>query len=667
MAVAKLSKLFIISHKSDTKAVLKKLQKTSISVEVSPYTGEINLDIPESGVSREHNIEVKSALEILGSYKGGGKEEIKKTLTRAGKMVIKRSEYEDILKDGNFEGIINNILEIGDEIGTLSEKIAGAGPEINRLRDWICYKGKLEDIGETDTSTIRLGIIRYRENDFEEIKKNLDENNIVCEELWSDKNSARVILAYHNLFGKEAEEYLGSINFEEAGLEGYSGTINENLNKIKKSVGLSEERKENLQSELKKISDKYEKVLTVYLDYIENNLEIEEAVRKGFSTESVSFHTAWVKKSEVKKAISMIEGFKSVRVVEVQPDKDESIPVMLENKPLFRPFEIVVDLYGVPRYFEIDPTPFVSLFFALFFGLCLTDAGYGLILAALALILSYKMKSARKFLMLIFAGGIFSVFAGAIFNGWFGDLPQYLGMEGFFSRLAILGDPVKSNEGSMNFFRLALALGVIQVIFGLFIKFFDSLKRKDWEAAFFDGLPWIIIIIPLVIILLSSQIGVNMKLVSSPIFPAGVMKILIWPVIIGAIMIILFSARDMKSWGFRLFMGVLNLTVVNGLTSFLGDFLSYIRLMALGLVTAGIGVAINTIAFQLGSVPVVGIVILIVILVFGHIANIGINVLSGFVHTLRLQYVEFFPKFYAGGGRPFRDLRDEHKYVTIID
>ena len=114
-------------------------------------------------------------------------------------------------------------------------------------------------------------------------------------------------------------------------------------------------------------------------------------------------------------------------------------------------------------------------------------------------------------------------------------------------------------------------------------------------------------------------------------------------------------------------MGFLNLTIVNGLTSFLGDFLSYIRLMALGLVTAGIGVAINKIAFQFLSIPYAGIVLLIIVRIFGHIFNIGINILGGFVHTLRLQYVGFFPKFYLGGGRPIRTLRDEHKYITIVE
>jgi V/A-type H+-transporting ATPase subunit I len=190
------------------------------------------------------------------------------------------------------------------------------------------------------------------------------------------------------------------------------------------------------------------------------------------------------------------------------------------------------------------------------------------------------MKTIKNFLMLMFIGGIFTIIAGVLFNGWFGDLPKYIGLEQFFSRFALLGDPVSSNESSMNFFRLALMLGVIHVVFGLFIKFFDSIRRRDWGGAFFDGLPWISIIVSLVIIFLSMDMAVSMNLVSAPIFPASIARILIWVILAGAVVIIFFGARSEKSWGFRIFMGFLNLTIVNGLTSYLGDFLSYIRLIS---------------------------------------------------------------------------------------
>jgi V/A-type H+-transporting ATPase subunit I len=307
------------------------------------------------------------------------------------------------------------------------------------------------------------------------------------------------------------------------------------------------------------------------------------------------------------------------------------------------------------------------LFFAAFFGLCLTDAGYGFILIVVAIFFAYKMKPSRNFLMLILFGGIFTVFAGTIFNGWFGDLPGYFGLGDFFMRFAILGDPINSTYGAMNFFRLALVLGVIQVIFGLFIKFFDALRRKELKEAFFDALTWIVIVLSLVVILLSTQIAVSMQLVDAPMFDPSVARYLVWILLPAAIAVIFFSARDEKSWGFRLFMGFLNLTVVNGLTSYLGDILSYIRLMALGLVTAGIGVAINQIAFQMLTIPVIGIAVTIIALVFGHTFNIGINILGAFVHTMRLRYVEFFQKFYVGGGKPFEALKTEHNYITLVD
>lgn len=664
MAVAKLSKLFIISHKSDTKSVLKKLQKTPVPIEVRSYTEGIDLKIPDFVVNVEKNTRVKKALEMLDSIKD---KKLKKAMSRKGKMVIKENEYEKILRNEKFEDIVDTILEIESEIEALEDKIADMKPRIGQLQMWSCYKGKLEDIKETKIYTIKLGIIKHEGLDFEEVIKNLNENKISCEKLSENGNIAYVTLAYHNQFKKEAEEYLSSFTFEESGITGYEGTISENLNQIKENIEFCREKKKGLQSELEKISSVYEKSLTVYSDYLENNQEIEEAIESGYSTDTVSFHTAWVKNSDREKVISIIEDFKSTRVVEIQPAEDESIPIILDNKPLLKPFEMVVELYGVPRYFEIDPTPFIPLFFAIFFGLCLSDAGYGIVLAVISLVFAFKMKNAKKLLMIIFWGSIFSIFAGAIFSGWFGDLPRYLGMEDFFKRFAIMGDPINSNDGAMNFFRLALAMGVIHVFYGLFIKFFESIKNRDWESAFLDDLPWIIILLPLIIILLSSQMAVDMNLITSPIFPAGVSRILIWPIIIGALMIILFRARQEKSWGFRIFMGFLNLTVVNGITSFIGDFLSYIRLMALGLVTAGIGVAVNKIAFQFLSVPAVGILLLIIMLVLGHSFNMVISVLSGFVHTLRLNYVEFFPKFYVGGGRPFEALKNEHKYVTIIE
>jgi len=663
MAVARLIKLFIASHKSDAEAFLKKLQRTS-AVEVRPYSEKIASSTLPIDTAGENQSKVRKALDILNSYKD---RELKKLAAKAGKMVIKRSEYENILKDHDLDEAADSIIDLDSEAANLAHRIEEARPKIHQLKVWSCFKQDISDLGKKDNYTIRLGHIRSGRTDFKIILDGLHENHISTQKLSEEGDITYVILAYHNDHGEKAEEYISNLTFEEAELGAFTGTIEDNIATLEKNIIYYKNRRLKIIEEIGGLTKKYERQLTVYLDYLDNSLEIEEALHLGYSTDSVSFYTSWIRQKDRDRIFAIAGGFSFVRIEEIEPEEGESIPVALENKSVFRPFEVVINLYGVPRYFEIDPTPFVSLFFAMFFGLCLTDAGYGIILAILTLIFAFRMKGAKQFLMLIFIGSLFTIGAGAIFNGWFGDLPAYLGFGEFFEKIAILGDPVRSDEGSMNFFRLALGLGVIHVVFGLFIKFFDSLRRRDWGGAFLDGLPWITIIVSILIILLSSDMAVSMQLVSAPIFPSSISRILIWPILAGAITIILFGARQEKSWGFRIFMGFLNLTIVNGLTSFLGDFLSYIRLMALGLVTAGIGVAINKIAFQFLSIPVAGIVMLIIILIFGHIFNIGINILGGFVHTLRLQYVEFFPKFYTGGGRPFRALADEHKYITIVD
>ena len=670
MAVAKLEKYLIVVHKSEETKVLKYLQKNEL-VELKPYfkketeTEENPQSPPKQDlVLPVVNIKAKRALDILTEYK---KKPGKKIASRAGKLIVSNHEYENIISRTDNEEIIEEIISIDREINFNNARISELSQKINQFDLWSSFKGRLELLGDYDSYSIKLGTIKARKNVFEEICSEFEKRNISYEIINSSLDLYYVIIAYHSGIRADAQDYLSEIPFEEADIEGCCGTIQENIDALKKQLDHLESKNNNLVKKLQGYSKDFERNITIYLDYLENNVEIEWALNYGYSTDNVSFYTAWVKKDDKKTLNSLISNFNFTRIVQVEPEEDEVIPTILENKKIFRPFEFIINLYGIPRYFEIDPTPYMAVFFALFFGLCLTDAGYGFIFVALSIVLFFKMKGSKNIPLLVLILGIFTILGGAVFNGWFGDLPSYLGVDDFFARFAILGDPMKSTDGAMNFFRLALLLGVIQVIFGLVIKFFDNLFRKEYKIVFFDTLPWIVIIVSLIIMLLSTEMAVSIQLVSEPVFPASVSKILIWLMLPAALVIILFGARDEKKWGLRLFMGFLNLTIVNGITSFLGDFLSYIRLMALGLVTAGIGTAINKIAFQLGSIPVIGIVIVIICLIFGHIFNIGINILGGFVHTMRLQYVEFFSKFYVGGGKPFEVLKEEHKYISIKD
>ncbi|MFO8062449.1 MAG: V-type ATP synthase subunit I [bacterium] len=661
MAVAKLQKLFIAVHKSEEKQLLKSLRSIN-AAEI--HSVRQDTEAEPGDVSNYENIisSLEQSIDILENYKG-----LLSELSKNGKIVVSSDEYNEIAGKTDPLELTETIMNIEKKFQDINAKSKSLDSEIHQLKVWNKFRGNLSSLGQHGHHTIKLGKLTANASQMEQLKNSIGDKGIDISLLHSASNICYILLAYHNDCSKDVNELLTDTAFEEADFPGMKGTISENIEQKKEEIVHLHNQKKTLMSEVKVIIAKYEKPLKVLLDYYENNYEVEKAIQGGYSTKTVSFYTCWIKKNRLKETDKIQERFLFTKIMPVEPDKDETIPVTLENKGFFQPFEIVTELYGVPKYHEIDPTPFLSLWFAVFFGLCLTDAGYGFILAVAGFILMKKMKASAKFMKLFAISGLFTILAGAVFNGWFGDLPSYLGAGDFFSKIAVLGDPIKTDEGSMNFFRLALLLGILQIFYGMFIKFFDNLRRKEYGVAFYDTLSWIVLVGSLVIMLLASPMSVSMKLVESPLFFPGIANILMPFVIISAIVIVLFGARNEENWGFRLFMGFLNLTIVNGITAYLGDSLSYIRLMALGLVTAGIGVAINKIAFQTLSIPVAGIIVMLVIMVIGHAFNMAINVLGGFVHTLRLQYVEFFQKFYEGGGRNFRPLKDEHKYVIISD
>jgi V/A-type H+-transporting ATPase subunit I len=192
--------------------------------------------------------------------------------------------------------------------------------------------------------------------------------------------------------------------------------------------------------------------------------------------------------------------------------------------------------------------------------------------------------------------------------------------------------------------------------------------RRVIDALVENG-AWILMLTAILALMFSSDISLKMSLVASASPLLGSAFIAPSYAVISAmsIVIILFGARNEKSVFFRFFIGFLKLVVLSGIFSYMGDILSYIRLMALGMVTAGIAMAVNTIAFMMVDIPVAGYFLTGIILVAGHLFNLAINLLGGFVHTLRLQYVEFYSRFFIGGGKPFLPFSNNEKYIKIIE
>jgi V/A-type H+-transporting ATPase subunit I len=308
--------------------------------------------------------------------------------------------------------------------------------------------------------------------------------------------------------------------------------------------------------------------------------------------------------------------------------------VYLSNIAPVRPFEMVTDLYGRPKPGESDPTPFFAFFFALFFGICLTDAGYGVVLIVISLLflkLLHLGPTTRKlFRMMVIAGG-FTVVVGVLTGGFFGLSVELSTELARLRQSLMILDPMDPNQ-MFYFFYFSLGLGYLHLLIGYTIGFFEALKQKDRKTAFFRKLPWV-----LVMLLAPLAVGLPML---------GASGDWAWYAVIAVgLYVIAFSGVGDDSGLPRLGAGFFNL--YTGFSGLFSDILSYARLFAMGLATAVIAQVVDTMAFDSNIIG------MILILIVGHTFNIAMNSLGGFIHTARLQFVEYFGKFYTGGGRTF--------------
>jgi V/A-type H+-transporting ATPase subunit I len=447
------------------------------------------------------------------------------------------------------------------------------------------------------------------------------------------------------------QKLLRSAEFEQVNFEPMRGTVAELINEHHKKL---QRAKSHLQSCTEQASALSENLLKLEIlhDHYENLLNREQAKDAAPATEHTVLLEGWVKDRDFARLEKIVAGFGASSLTKVEPGEDENVPVEIENTSYVRPFESITRLYGMPEYSNVDPTIFLAPFFALFFALCLTDAAYGIIMIGLIVWLGRKMQGDKKMMRMFTICSVVTVFAGALTGGWFGNAIQTFILGEPNKSVALWFDPIKK---PMNFFILSLALGYFQVIFGICVALAHNLKRQDYIAAIFDQVTWLVMLNSLAVFGLSK----------ASVLPSVLGSIFAPLAAVSAIAIFVGSERE-GGWGQRLGMGGYNLFST---VFFVGDILSYARLMALGMVTAGFGMAINVIVAMVAKipVPVLGIVLAVIIFIGGHLFNLGMSMLSAFVHTLRLQFVEFFPKFFVGGGREFVPLAKKYKHIYVSE
>ncbi len=365
----------------------------------------------------------------------------------------------------------------------------------------------------------------------------------------------------------------------------------------------------------------------------------------------------WVPSNKIDLVEKQIDKhFENIVVEVTDPEENDTPPTLTNNGKIVKAFESVTNMYSTPSYKENDPNLAMTIFFFIFFGFMLSDAGYGLILAIACSVLLkfFKLESGMKNLVIILAlGGVSTIIWGIIFGGFFS-----ITVEGTIFEKIMWFAPLDNPIGALA---IALGLGVIQILFGMGMKAAELFKRGQWVDALCDIGSWYV---------LFAGIGV-FALGMVPGFEA-VGNIGMYIAIAGVALLILTQGRAQKNIFMKLFKGVSSLY---GIVNYVSDILSYARLFGLGLASGVVGMVFNIIAgvFMdiLGGIPVVGtvlgLIVAVVFILFGHTLNIGINVLGAYVHDCRLQFIEFFSKFYEGGGHIFVPLGTNTKFVKVED
>ena len=436
------------------------------------------------------------------------------------------------------------------------------------------------------------------------------------------------------------------------------------------------EVKEDLSAEIAKHTDEMEAArseivsladnrgdLRILADYYRVRADKYQVLGTLPQSERTFFISGYVPTRQVGRLEKALKDYDCVIDVE-ELKEDEEAPVLLQNNKFASSGEGILESFGLPPKGEIDPTMLMTVFYVFLFGMMLSDAAYGAIMAVAcgwALLKFPRMgEGMKKSLQLFFWCGLSTLVWGVLFGGYFGDVVNVVSRTFFGHEVGAPALWFAPLDDPMRLLVYSLAIGVVHLFVGFGIKGYLSLRDKKYMDFLCDTVLWYLLLVGLLLMLIPSSIFasiIQMTIVFPPVlnFLAKAMAI------VGAVGILLMSGRANKNFALRIALGAYDLYNISG---WLSDVLSYSRLLALGLATGVIAQVINQMASMFGG-GVVGAILFAVIFVIGHALNMAINMLGAYVHTNRLQYVEFFGKFYEGGGRAFAPFKENTKYTSI--
>ena len=652
MSIVKMKRLRLIGLSSEQDELLARLlhlgcvevTETDNKLADPQWAGLLKRDAASLGDVKAQANAIQSALDALRKY----------APVKSG-LFIKRSDISEteFLSDQAREAA----LEVASQINRRVQSIAQSQTQENRvtarragLSPWA---GLDQPLDLAETRSAKLTYVTFPAAAVaDEIRSALAQAAPMSEliKASSDKELQYFLLVCHKEEQQKAMEAIKPFSASTVSFKDVTGTAAENMAAIDKELAEMAKQREALAGEIAGYGGE-RKALQVSLDRLNQEVS-KETVRERMLTDgTVVFLEGWAAGTKLEELQQELSRFTCAYEL-ADPAEEETPPTMLKNPKWMQCMNMVTEMYSLPAYNGIDPNPLIFFWYIFFFGFMFADVAYGIIIFAVCLAITklYKPKKTMGYMFQlgqylgistaicgIFVGGFFGNVLNVIYDTFLPNAVMPAWMEKFTS--GIIVNPI---EDPMTVLIIAIAIGCVQLIMGQCIHIYMGFRDGEGVDALLDVVPWWIVFAGIACIVL----------VGTP-----------WVLAAGFLILLLTQGRHAPSVPGKIMGG---LKSWYDITSWLSDVLSYARLMALMLATSVIAMVFNTLG-ALGGRTVVGVIMFIVVFLVGHVFNIGVNLIGTYVHAARLQYLEYFGKFYKDGGIPFRPLKYDTKYVDIVE
>lgn len=642
MAILKMKKLRICGVSEEQTQLIRQLQLLG-SVEIGAPcaltdTQGVQVFCAGDGKSADAllrtSARLTSALETLKHYE-----------TKKGGLFAARPEKTigELFSDEAYAAALDTAQAVLDAQDARS-RLAAEKSRLTAVREsfvpWQQLPLPLETLG-TQHTRILLGTVPAQ-TDLEALRAKVFEaaDEVQLEQISADQQSLYLLVFVHKCAAEAVGAALREAGFALTTFDGGQGTAAENIRRTDEAIAACEQQDAEKLAELTALAEQ-KSALQLAFDRCTQEISKAQAADRLVHSEKTFCLGGWVPCEDVGKLEALLSGFCCAwELTDPAPEEYPDVPVKLKNNKLTWPLNMVTEMYSLPAYDGVDPNPLMAPFFILFYGIMMADMGYGLLMILASIIITKKSRpkgTSGQMFGLMFSCGISTFLMGALTGGFFGDfLPQLVGIidpDTTFKALPSLFTPL---DDTITILIGAMALGFVQIVTGMAISFVEKIKKGQIMDAIWEELTWWIVFAGIACMAL------------------GVTNIVLY---VGLAMVVVGSGWSAKSFGkVTAIFG----SVYNHVTGYFGDILSYSRLMTLMLAGSVIASVFNT----LGAIPG-NVVFFLLVSVAGNGLNFALNLLSCYVHDLRLQCLEYFGKFYQDGGKPFEPLAINTKYVDI--